>query len=375
MNWKLKYSLVVLGLVVVLAGVYAVSERGTVNEPSKLDHDPSSQLSKMLKSAHGGNVQADISLGLLYYRGRGVSQSYIKAISWFKKAAGKNDVMAEYLVGKSYYFQGNFSHSLVWSKKAANQNYAPAETLLSFMYSEGQGVIKSTGESLYWNKKAAIQGFAIAEWNLSDDYYKGDGFPINYAEAAYWARKSARQHFVLAETALGGLYASGYGVPKNYAKALSWWEKAAKQGDVLSEILIGSLYIQGKGVPENGLEAEFWFKKAIAQSCSNEEQHPGLRRLSVEFSKKRGCVNAELSLGMIYLDGAKKVIKNYPKAIPLLMDAAKRGSGQADYNLGESYYHGWGVPQNSLTAIKWFKRAEKKDIPKAGVQIYEIENH
>ncbi|WP_032501022.1 tetratricopeptide repeat protein, partial [Vibrio tasmaniensis] len=67
-------------------------------------------------------------------KGRGVSQDYEEAVSWYRKAA--------------------------------EQGYARAQTNLGWMYDEGRGVSQDYEESVSWYRKAAEQGYARAQTNL-----------------------------------------------------------------------------------------------------------------------------------------------------------------------------------------------------------------
>ncbi len=54
------------------------------------------------KLAQQGNLHAQLTLGLMYYEGEGVHQDYAEAKSWFEKAAQKDDVSAQALLGMMY---------------------------------------------------------------------------------------------------------------------------------------------------------------------------------------------------------------------------------------------------------------------------------
>ncbi len=62
----------------------------------------------------------------MYFRGEGVSQNYIGAVSWYRRAA--------------------------------EQGYVEAQFSLGVMYGMGFGVSRNPNESLKWYRKAAEQG-------------------------------------------------------------------------------------------------------------------------------------------------------------------------------------------------------------------------
>jgi len=55
------------------------------------------------KVANDGDVTAQYNLGLMYYNGDGVRQSYIEAVKWYRKAANQGYVYAQYNLGVMYY--------------------------------------------------------------------------------------------------------------------------------------------------------------------------------------------------------------------------------------------------------------------------------
>jgi TPR repeat protein len=47
-----------------------------------------------MKSAERGNVLAQYNLGLMYFNSDNVTQSYVKAAKWFRKAAEQGEEQA-----------------------------------------------------------------------------------------------------------------------------------------------------------------------------------------------------------------------------------------------------------------------------------------
>ena len=75
--------------------------------------------------AEQGDVEAQTYLGVMYYKGRGVSQDYAEAMRWFRKAADQGDVEAQAMLGVMYYKgQGvsqDYAEAARWVRKAAEQ--------------------------------------------------------------------------------------------------------------------------------------------------------------------------------------------------------------------------------------------------------------
>ena len=57
--------------------------------------NPLGFISKFIKSGNQKETLAQYNMGTFYYMGRGVEQSYKKALEWFKKAAGAVALQSE----------------------------------------------------------------------------------------------------------------------------------------------------------------------------------------------------------------------------------------------------------------------------------------
>ncbi len=130
--------------------------------------DKKQSVTKIQQRAEQGEVEAQASLGLIYRRGREVSQDYGLAQKWFRKAA--------------------------------EQGHAEAQNNLGLMYDHGRGVERDFVQARKLYLKAAKQGHANAQYNLALLYTNGQGVPQDDIEAYVWANISAAQgHSTLAK--------------------------------------------------------------------------------------------------------------------------------------------------------------------------------
>ena len=123
--------------------------------------DRKHSLPELHQRAEQGDVEAQVSLGLMYRRGREISQDYTQARKWFRKAA--------------------------------EQGHAAAQNNLGLMYDHGRGVDQDFVQARKWYLKAAEQGHANAQYNLALLYANGQGVPQDDIEAYVWANISAAQ--------------------------------------------------------------------------------------------------------------------------------------------------------------------------------------
>ncbi len=60
-------------------------------------------LKNLLKAAQDGNASAQFNLGVMYFEGKEVQQSYLEAAKWYSAAADQGDKQAQFNLGLMYY--------------------------------------------------------------------------------------------------------------------------------------------------------------------------------------------------------------------------------------------------------------------------------
>lgn len=81
-----------------------------------------------ISAADQGSALAQYNLGVMYYSGKGVEQSYSEALLWYFSASAQGNKWAQHNIG--------------------------------FLYENGHGVEQSYPDALYWYKKASSRGIA-----------------------------------------------------------------------------------------------------------------------------------------------------------------------------------------------------------------------
>src|SRR5579864_4317846 len=88
--------------------------------------------------AEKGNPDAQVLLGKMYLRGRGVLTDPDTALKWFKAAAAQGNADGEFLVGSMYLLpHSNVAEGLKWVRLAADQGNQDAQLLLGKTYMDG----------------------------------------------------------------------------------------------------------------------------------------------------------------------------------------------------------------------------------------------
>lgn len=113
--------------------------------------------------AEAGDDWSQAILGLMYWKGEGISRNYDSALHWFLEA----------------------------SKRGNNS----AKTYIGYMYEQGQGLPKDEREALQWFREAAEGGIAEAQRNMGNYYRDGrGGLERDRQQARRWYEKAVAQN-------------------------------------------------------------------------------------------------------------------------------------------------------------------------------------
>ena len=115
------------------------------------------------KAAEQGVAETQFVLGICYYFGNGVQQSYETAVEWLSKAAEQGVADAQSVLGDCYYHgngvQLSYETAVKWWRMAAEQDNALAQYMLGVCYENGNGVAKSLDKALLFYRKAVELGY------------------------------------------------------------------------------------------------------------------------------------------------------------------------------------------------------------------------
>jgi Sel1 repeat len=110
-----------------------------------------------------------------------------------------------------------------------------------------------------------------------------------------------------------------------------------------------------------------YFLAQIVERTRPPLENAGVRvKMLLEPAAERGLVDAQWSLGTLYLRGAPGVPKDPALAEALLRRAAERGSAGAAYQLGIAQLSGVdGIPANKAEGALWVQRAAARGLKEA----------
>jgi TPR repeat protein len=255
--------------------IIRVLKKPKKSAPTVQNETRDSSLAKIYAS--DGSADKQYALGIVFFYGKSVQQSYKEALVWFRRAADQDHVEAQYILGEMYRtgegIEINNNKAFNWYIKAAKQGHTNAQNNLGLIYARGKGVPRNDNEAFLWYQKSAKQGDAFGQMRLGYMYQKGQGVNKDDAKAVVWYQKSAEQGRASAQNNLGLMYEFGQGVEQNDSKAFNWYRKAAEQGLSDGQAHLGVMYIMGKGVEKNIDLAVVWLKKAAKQGHARAQKH------------------------------------------------------------------------------------------------------
>jgi tetratricopeptide (TPR) repeat protein len=116
--------------------------------------------------AEAGDANAQFNLGQAYRLGRGVQLDLNAAKTWFERAADSGHVDAQTTLGLLYYQNGEREQGLKWLKRAADQGEARALLVYGTALFNGDGVAQDRVLGYAYVNRAASEGLAPAQDTL-----------------------------------------------------------------------------------------------------------------------------------------------------------------------------------------------------------------
>ena len=185
-----RHLITVLALALLFAGnIDAKKKKTTSGVPAGL----TGEARECYMKASKGDEGAQLLLAYFYQKGENAPRDLNKAIQWYKKAAEKGNVIAQYNLGDIYDSKKDFTTAASWYEMAANQGDAASQLSLGNCYFNGEGKPQDDGKAIYWFTKASQQGLAAAQRCMGICYDEGRGVQQDREKAVEWYRKAANQ--------------------------------------------------------------------------------------------------------------------------------------------------------------------------------------
>lgn len=347
----------------------AASPRDAIAEPPR---DPATEAAEWQRRAEAGDARAQYQLYFRYSLGDGVKQDQETANRWLQQAAGNGDADAQYWLGERYYdggsgFGKDRAAAFMWLEKAAAQGGRGEQSHVGWRY-------YSNGDydnARRWLQKAADQGDSTAKFYLKKidglQHAKRPPAPDHSAAPprdAVTATAELQRRAEAGDTGAQGLLPCYYAEP-NGARAEYRRQCDAAQGDATAQTRLGRQYYDSGDIAA----ARHWLQQAadggsfvvpdllmIQTGQCFKDIYPVFEAFdTLRQRAKAGDATAQYRLSLRHLAG---VHQNRREADYWLQQAAENGDLDAQYWLGQHYYHGSsGSPKDPKTAHQWLDKA------------------
>ncbi len=164
--------------------------------------------------------------------------------------------------------------------------------------------------------------------------------PYEPRTAIAWFKRAAEAGEPFAFHVLGEVYASGRGVPIDHQKAFEYYQTGFDYGELKSARRLSQAYLGGFGVAQ--------------------DFDQGIRYMRI--AAEGGNVFSMIELATLFLIGPADQ-RDFARAFDLLLRAARIGSHDAEFILGNMYEKGVHVAADLDLAIEYYERSARGGFP------------
>jgi len=353
------------------------------------------------KSAASGNVRAITKLGALYVNGKLVPKDVVKGTELLNTAAEQNFPPAMIELGEVALGAADYPKAIEWFNKAVNANDNQAYLHLAHAYLQDKSPIYDANAGFLWTLKAAQNGLVAAKLDLAKLYQKGIGVAANEALAKQWSEQAAKdqkQKSTIPAIAQAALWLSNNATNQlektNYQMQgiFSPWlnpavlrDNAYNQAPQLEEITRQDLFkpqfelTQPNEVPINSYYDALVTQVGVIQD--NQWTYPiyPLNKQIAAIEKVNSSVVAKSKLPAPYIDAdyydyddysnanitdswyeGWQQQANYMAVFNQMYFRALLGDAQSQFEIGQMFQYGLGVPKNDQSAIIFYQNAAQQ---------------
>lgn len=282
------------------------------------------------------------NMGVAYYRGDGVEQSFEKAIEYYEQAMALGSTIAADNLANLFWYgvEGipeDEPRAVGYAKVAVEDDHPNSVYIMGIAYLQAITVEKDVDLALELLNRAGDEERTDALNQLGVEYARGENVPKDDAKASAYYLRAADLGNRVSQSNYAWFRWQGRGGEKDAAEALRYALMSAEQGNTSATYLAGVIYYHGgEGVEVNMAEAARMFEVAA------QDGHP----------------TAAFNLGVMYRDG-DGVEKSLDRAIEWMQVALDRGHEDAAGEL-ERLKKSRGEAQPPQEAIWWFAEGQQQ---------------
>jgi uncharacterized protein len=185
---KILFSIALMTLTLTATAI----EPARQHKPAYLSIDQDNFLSNLDIAAQTGDADAQMFLGMLYFK------------------------------GDDYSLPKNPEIGKAWSIKAIDSGNVCAMVMLGYLYKEGQIVNRDYDEAAHWLRLAADNGGHEAQWELLKMYNESLITPQDDDEVRRLIIQTAENGFIDSRAEAADIYLGGLGNPQDLVEAYKW---------------------------------------------------------------------------------------------------------------------------------------------------------
>jgi len=317
-----------------------------------------------------GHAASRYMLGLMNDKGEGGEKNSVRALMWFRLAAGRDEPRAaaqiQRLSSELKPAEVRQAQALVVEGDHARRSFsrvrheADAETLsfLGRCVFDGVGAEPDPELALNWLRPAAAQDDPQAQLLLAIAYAYGQGITSDPEQAQRLFRLAASQDHVEANYEWAKFLEQQRHDRSARITAIELYDVAARHGHLKSQLRLGQLFreaevdVRAPADVSGDPPAQGPRKKLVYKHSHSPNLVCALQYFSM--AAEQGHVESQFELGQMYAQ-VLGTPQRFEDAVVWFERAAKQGHAKAQFNLAFMVAHGQGVEENLLKAYEWYR--------------------
>ncbi len=317
-----------------------------------------------------GHSASRYMLGLMNAKGEGGEKNPVRALMWFRLAAGRDEPRAAAQIQRlsSELKPAEVKQAQAWVAEGdrARQSFVrvrrdedrEAMAFLGRCVFEGVGAEPDPELAVHWLRPAATGDDPDAQRLMAIAYAYGRGVARDPEEAQRLFRLAASQDHIEAHYEWAHFLEQQVRDRTARIQAVELYDIAARHGHLKSQLRLGQLFrdadAEAIGLPDaEGDPAAQGPRRKLAYKHSHS---PNLVCALKYFSMaaEQGHVESQFELGQMYAQGLGTP-QRFEDAVKWYERAAQQGHAKAQFNLAFMMSHGQGVEENLLKAYEWYR--------------------
>lgn len=233
-------------------GQYALAKAYIYGEPEIQDTDKGLKL--LVDMVQQGDAAAEDMIQEVHRKMRKAKESFDQGIRNPSTASGYYEMGMYCKEGDGYHRY--LKEAAEYFRKAAEKEHIQAQYQLALAYYTGAGVKKDEAESIRWLEKAAAKSHKEAGELLAELREKQR---IKQEKTEFKNHlRQAEKGDAYAQSKVAGMYLRGTGVKKDIKKGIEWYEKASEMDEGYAARQLAKLYAEGDIIPADPERAAYW---------------------------------------------------------------------------------------------------------------------